>query len=112
MSDYINEYLTGMMTAIGDMQGEKDLFKRQAIKDSIGQLQATYNTERLAAEKEKPESQRRKDFERYQEQLAKGLPGITKGTLSAVTAFKTGDTIAGSAAVMEICSTLASTLGA
>jgi hypothetical protein len=56
---------------------------------------------------------KKKAFERYQESLAKGLPGITKGTLDSIRAFERSppDVVVGSAAVMDICASLASTLG-
>ena len=43
--------------------------------------------------------------------LAKGLPGITKGALSAASAFKKGDYINGSAAIMDICAAVAPIIG-
>src|SRR5262252_6228302 len=52
------------------------------------------------------------NYDRYLKSLAKGLPKLTKGVIDATRAFKSGDPFAETAAVLDICSTLASTLGA
>jgi hypothetical protein len=48
---------------------------------------------------------------RTQKALAKGLPALANGIRDAVKGFEKGDPFAGSAAVMDICATLASTVG-
>jgi hypothetical protein len=48
---------------------------------------------------------------RHIEAMAKGLPAFASGLRDAVQAFSSGDSFAGSAAVMDICSTLSSTIG-
>lgn len=49
---------------------------------------------------------------RVMDSLAKGLPAIANGLRDAVKGFQSGDPFAGSAAVMEICAALSSTIGA
>ena len=49
---------------------------------------------------------------RYQNALADSLPALAKGIINAAQAFKGGDPFAGSAAIMDICATLASAIGA
>jgi hypothetical protein len=57
-------------------------------------------------------SQKRKDEAKRQlDALAKGLPAIAGGMRDAIFGFQKGDPFAGSAGVMEICSSLASTIG-
>jgi hypothetical protein len=54
----------------------------------------------------KTSEEERKKIEKNLENAAKALPGVTNGTLSAITAFKNGDAISGSAAIMDICASL------
>ena len=44
--------------------------------------------------------------------IAKGLPLMTKGLQTAITAFSKGDAITGSAAIMDICAAAAPIIGA
>lgn len=82
------------------------------LSQTAQNLITKYENEREEAEKLAPDNKRRKEFEKIEENLAKALPGITKGTLAAITAFQNGDSITGSAAVMDICASLAPMLGA
>lgn len=52
-----------------------------------------------------------KQIERTQKALAKGLPALASGIRDAIRGFEKGDKFAGSAAIMDICATLASTVG-
>src|SRR5262245_50053166 len=45
-----------------------------------------------------------------QKGLAKGLPELTKGIINASLSFQSGDPFSGSAAIMDICATLTSTI--
>ena len=49
-------------------------------------------------------------WDNLQKGLASGLPGLTKGIINATQSFRGGDAFSGSAAIMDICSTLASTI--
>jgi hypothetical protein len=56
-----------------------------------------------------------KDQQRWddiQKGLAKGLPELTKGIINASKSFQSGDAFSGSAAIMDICATLTSTIAA
>ncbi len=79
------------------------------LTEQVTQLRSQYEAARETAKTGTDEQ--KQDFGAYQTALAGGLPGITQGTLTAITAFQTGDAIGGSAAVMDICSSLASILG-
>src|SRR5258707_4484070 len=50
--------------------------------------------------------------QRYLNGLAKGLPALTAGIRDAYYGFSGGDPLAGSAAIMDICATIASIGGA
>ena len=101
----IERYLNEMLQRIGD--GNANLLE---VKEQISNLQITYQAEREAAKKD---PSKEKAFERYQEALAGALPGVAKGTLESISAFQKSppDVIVGSAAVMDVCASLASTLG-
>ena len=80
---------------------------QEALSDHAFQLRDTYEKERAIVEGLSKEDKRRKEFEKNTENLAKALPNITKGTLTAITAFQKDDPISGSAAIMDICASLA-----
>jgi hypothetical protein len=90
--------------------------ERQRLETQLGQrtseLRSEYEKELQIVEGLSKDDKRRKEFEKHTENLAKALPNITKGTLAAITAFQKGDAITGSAAVMDICASLAPMLGA
>ena len=68
------------------------------------QVENLANEYKLAPEAAKTGTPEEKSaFETYQKALASALPGITQGTLAAVTAFQKQppDTLAGSAAIMD-----------
>ena len=103
---FILQQMNTLMTGIGDVGAET-----QQIKEQIGRLQKEYEDARDEAKSGTPEQ--KSAFALYQTALAGALPGITQGTLTAITAFRQQppDAIAGSAAIMDICSNLASALG-
>jgi hypothetical protein len=74
-------------------------------------LRSEYEKELKRVEGLSKDDKRRKEFEKNTENLAKALPNITKGTLTAITAFQKDDPISGSAAIMDICASLAPLLG-
>jgi hypothetical protein len=92
----IEDHLATMMTV-------------DSIKDDVKKLKDKYEYDRDNAKSEAE----KEAFKAKQQALADGLPGITKGTLSAIDAFGQDppDNIAGCAAIMDICSSLATTLG-
>ena len=49
-------------------------------------------------------------WDNLQKGLAKGLPELTKGIINATQSFQGGDPFSGSAAIMDICATLTSTI--
>lgn len=78
---------------------------------SVSKLRTQYQVAREKALLKAEDVKERKDFEKQQENLAKALPNITKGTLAAITAFQKNDPFTGSAAIMDICASLAPLLG-
>ena len=64
------------------------------------------------AKSDKATKQEQGDAKSQMEALAKGLPALATGIRDAVKGFQSGDAFAGSAAVMDICASLASTIGA
>lgn len=72
---------------------------RQNLLDSVEEIRADYA---LAAEKAKTS----KYYKDVADSIAKSLPGIVKGAHSAAQAFEKGDYITGSAALMDVCSSL------
>ena len=69
---------------------------RQNLLDSIADIKTDYED---AASKATGD----KYYADLKESIAKSLPNIIRGALSAETAFKNGDTLAGAAALMDIC---------
>ncbi|MBX9844314.1 MAG: hypothetical protein K2Z80_21150 [Xanthobacteraceae bacterium] len=81
------------------------LAKLDVISNDVNAFSTKYR-DVLASAKEKEE------WKSYSKAVADGLTGVTKGTISAVNAFKQTpiDPVAGSAAIMDICSGIASAL--
>jgi len=96
-----------------DLQRQHVQQNDQTIKltRQVEDLAKEYKLAQDAAKTGTPEE--KSAFETYQKALASALPGVTQGTLAAVAAFQKQppDTLAGSAAVMDICSSLSSALG-
>lgn len=95
----IEHHLESLLSGMSDSHDQV-----QQLKNQIQDLKSEYESARS-----NPDD----DFATYQNALAGALPGITQGTLAAVTAFQKQppDALAGSAAVMDICSSLSSALG-
>lgn len=90
------------------------LMKVDLVRGDIQKFKQEYQRDKAAAEAAGATQEVKDAFKARQMALAEGLPALTKGTLAAVDVFSRTpvDPIAGSAAIMDICSTLASTLGA
>lgn len=76
-----------------------DPIARQNLMESMADIREEYL---LAAEKGKTS----KYYKDVGDSIAKSLPSIVKGALSASEAFKKGDYITGSAALMDICASV------
>jgi hypothetical protein len=89
------------------------MMKVDALKVDIRKLKDQYEKDRDAAAAAGATKEEKEAFKAKQQALADGLPGLTKGTLSAIEAFRQTppDNIVGSAAIMDICAGLATTLG-
>lgn len=85
----IETYLETMLERIGDGNQET-----REVRQQVESLRAEYEKERAEAKKD---PKKEIEFERYQKSLAGALPGITKGTLDAVTAFQQRRRISSSA---------------
>src|SRR5438128_3864256 len=89
-----------------------DATARQNLTDSINQIEEEYQNARTIADDKTRSAEERKYGEDLGNAIAKGVPDMVRGALSAVTAFKNGDNMAGSAAIMDICSAAAPILAA
>ena len=114
MNDAEYKYLRGLIEAMA---------KKQFLPADMDQMEKTFFEAELSAKANNLEIQFLKDWkksrgkettkeerqkiEKNLENLAKALPGVTKGTLFAITAMKSGDAISGNAAIMDICASLA-----
>jgi hypothetical protein len=76
--------------------------------DHFRDLRDTYNDELSEINQKDKDDKERKEFEKQEENLARALPNITKGTLAAINAFqrKPPDAISGSAALIDICASI------
>src|SRR5262249_22740538 len=84
-----------------------ELTNRQAWPDKVNPI----TTIKDAYLREVKEQKDQATLERYQKALADTLPGLTSGIINAAQKFKGGDPFGGSAAIMDICATLASAIG-
>jgi hypothetical protein len=113
--DYIAEIL-GLMAMKQFLPDSISAEDRRTFEAPLSRRAAKLVKEYAAAREEvaglAADDARRKEFDKRTENLAKALPGITKGTLAAISAFQKNDPINGSAAVMDICASLAPMLGA
>jgi hypothetical protein len=116
--DAQHDYLASMLELIAQKQflpSTMDATERERLETTLshraGGLMTQYEAERKAIADLAPSEKRRKEFDKQTENLAKALPNVTKGTLSAITAFQKGDAITGSAALMDICASLAPLVG-
>jgi hypothetical protein len=111
--DYIIETLEVIREGFFDTVTDPDERERlqKALNARALNLRSAYDKEQAIVEGLSEEDKRRKEFEKNTENLAKALPNITKGTLTAITAFQKDDPISGSAAIMDICASLAPLLG-
>jgi hypothetical protein len=78
------------------------------VAEQVGNLKSEYKEFRDKKDKTPKEQEA---FSTFSEALADGLPGMTQGTLNAITAFREGNALSGSAAIMDICSSFASSVG-
>jgi len=94
------DYLIGMMSAFKAQLPER---KRAYVDHLEYQLQQD-----LKLAEDKATAKEKRDYiNKNVENLAKAIPGITKGTLSAISAFDDDDPMNGTAAIMDICASLA-----
>jgi len=106
--DYVNDQLTliRLYAQSGMNPGEA-----QDFEDSTKLIQQKYETAlRTLADKNASDADK-KFAKDVTDSINKNLPNLTKAVLSAATAFKAGDYIAGSAAIMDICASGAQMIG-
>lgn len=118
MSDNQMDYISSVLELMAKKNFLPDNMNPDDKKDletqlgfRAGQLMTQYEADRDEASKLAKDDKRRKEIEKNVENLAKALPNITKGTLAAITAFQKNDPISGSAAIMDICSSVAPIIG-
>ena len=104
------DYLRGLMEAMVKQQfptGKEFRIDPEEVRGRVVDLMNRFESDWEKFQNEATTKAEREKIEKNLDSLAKALPGITKGTLSAVTAFKNGDNLSGSAAIMDICASLA-----
>lgn len=89
---------SGFNTFFNEASDQYDLFWK---------VKGEAEKERARTALEKQLKQERKEFDRQMENLSKTLPDVTKGVLNAISAFERNDPFTGSAAVMDICASIA-----
>jgi hypothetical protein len=76
-------------------------YDRRNLADAIGKIELEYGT---ARELEKTDKKNAEKWKKVQDSITKGLPKVVKSVFAADAAFKKGDYVAGSAAMMELSS--------
>jgi hypothetical protein len=85
---------------------------RQEWLDNISDMRAQYGAARQIEDDTSKTAAQRAYAKEVGDSIAKGLPVITKGVTSAISAFSKGDNITGSAAIMDICAAAAPIMSA
>jgi hypothetical protein len=98
---------------IGDSRSAHDRITAldKSLKDQNTSVEALAKQYKEDVEKAKTDANAQKRLDQTTKDLAKALPGMTKGTLNAIKTFQKGDAIGGSAAVMDILASLSPFLG-
>ncbi|MCA9717709.1 MAG: hypothetical protein H6713_25740 [Myxococcales bacterium] len=81
-------------------------------QQTLQKLTAEWDALHVTLDSDAASKAEKDDAKRRVEALAKGLPAIATGLRDAALAFKRGDAISGSAAIVDICASVASTVGA
>lgn len=80
-----------------------DATAMQNLSDSISEIEGEYEKAVALANDKKATEAEQKYGRDLGNAIAKSVPDIVKGALAAAAAFRKGDTIAGCAAIMDIC---------
>jgi hypothetical protein len=86
--------------------------ERAALLEEMGRIEDEYAAARAIEEDPNSEPKRRAYAKAVGDSIAKGLPDIVKGVAGAISAFQSGDNLAGSAAIMDICAAAAPIIAA
>lgn len=78
-----------------------------ALTDQVEAMKDRYQVARELADKEGADAKQKEYAKNVCASTAKGLPDITKAAISAAAAFKKGDSITGSAVIMDLCAAVA-----
>ncbi len=82
-----------------------------AFTDQVEGMKERYAAAQKLAKSEKATAEQRRYAKDLCDSIAKGLPVMTKAAISAAQAFRKGDPITGSAAIMDMCAAVAPILG-
>ena len=85
--------------------------ERRYLTNSMATIRYQYEEAGKKRDAADVDEKTRKYYAGICESIAKGLPSITKGALSAATAFQKGDYLNGCAAIMDICAAAAPIIG-
>jgi len=81
------------------------------LADKAGAIKGRYAQAKALADNVNADEKLREYAKGVCESIAKGLPDMTRAAIDAAAAFRKGDSITGSAAVMDICASAAPILG-
>ena len=109
------EYLRGLMETMIGKQDVRNLPPENPFQMSLSRdaenLYDQFEKDWNKYQDEKTTEKEREAIDKNLKSLAKALPGVTQGTISAIAAFRDDDAMRGSAAIMDICGSLASLVG-
>ncbi|HKQ03937.1 MAG TPA: hypothetical protein VJ464_02310 [Blastocatellia bacterium] len=106
--EQVNENISLMMLhAQSQMQPEQ----ASAFAGAVSQIQMKYEDAVKTLADKNASADKKKYAKDVTDAINKNLPNMTKAVLSAASAFKSGDYINGSAAIMDICASGAQMLG-
>ena len=113
MDDVKYKYLSDMLDLMAEKQflpTDMDPTKKAQLEKSLSEraksLRTQFEKDWKKLKDEATSSEEREQLKENLENLAQALPEFAMGTISAITAFKNGDAIGGSAAIMDICASL------
>lgn len=87
------------------MEGMSD-DDREAWREYMGLIKDEYKAAAKEARNKELDDKQQKYYDDLKNSIAKSLPSITKGAFDAAVAFKKGDNLAGTAALMDICAAI------
>ena len=95
----VDQYLQVLLTHAQDSMGEQG----GALAGTVQAIQAEYDSAVLTLADTNASADAKKYAKDVTDSIGKNLPNLTKGVLTAASAFQKGDYMNGSAGIMDIC---------